>query len=73
MAMCALGTVTRHDLTQPDPFARAPTYDTSRLARMKFWVSMGAQPAQTKFWGFRGCTTPMKAGGSIRKTGHTNV
>jgi hypothetical protein len=33
---------TRHD--RPDPFARAPTHDTSRPARTKFGVSMGARP-----------------------------
>jgi hypothetical protein len=36
--------MTRHDPTLPDPFARAPTHDTSRPTQTKFGVSMGARP-----------------------------
>ena len=64
-----------HDTTRPDPTRLHGHPHTTRPdpARTKFGVSMGARPARTKLWGFRGRTTPMKARGSMRKTGHMNV
>jgi hypothetical protein len=58
---CALGAVTRHDMTRPDPFARAPTHDTSRPARTKFGVSMGARPERN--FGVSVCARPERNSG----------
>jgi hypothetical protein len=74
-ATCALGAVTRHDTTRPDPPQRVCTGTHTRhvLTRPNEIWGFHGRTTRTKFWGFCGRTTRTKARGSVKQTGRTNV